>query len=75
MMEPALQDHPGWQWCTAEGAELHSLLMGLKTTFREKIQWLEEAETLALAMQASREKQQPAPTPVPPSPPPTDRGL
>ena len=57
-MQPSLQDHPGWKWCTAEGAELHTLLMGLQSTFREKLQWLEEAEDLTLAFQASREKRQ-----------------
>lgn len=55
-MDANLQDHPGWQWCTAEGSELHTLLMGLRSSFREKIQWLEEAENLTLAMAASREK-------------------
>lgn len=55
-MDANLQDHPGWQWCTAEGSELHTLLMGFRTTFREKLQWLEEAENLTLAMAASREK-------------------
>ncbi len=55
-MQPSLQDHPGWQWCTAEGAELHTLLIGLHSTFREKLQWLEEAENLTLAFQADREK-------------------
>ena len=57
-MQPSLQNHPGWQWCTAEGSELHTLLMGLHSTFREKLQWLEEAENLALAFQADREKRQ-----------------
>ena len=57
IMDPALQNHPGWQWCTSDGAELHTLLMGLKTTFREKLEWLEEAETLTLAMRASRDRE------------------
>jgi len=47
---------PSWQWCTFEGAELHTLLLGLQTTFREKLEWLEEAETLTLRLRASREK-------------------
>ena len=51
-----LSSHPGWQWCTAEGAELHSLLSGLDCSLIEKIQWLEEAENLTLALQAGREK-------------------
>jgi hypothetical protein len=49
-MKPSLANHPGWQWCTAEGAELHTLLLGLNTSFVEKVRWLEEAETLSLAM-------------------------
>jgi hypothetical protein len=46
---------PDWRWGTFEGAELHTLLLGLTTTFREKLEWLEEAETLALRFRASRE--------------------
>ncbi len=64
----AMENHPGWQWCTAEGAELHTLLMGLNSSFLEKIQWLEEAENLTIAMRASREKMQAekADAPAPP---------
>jgi hypothetical protein len=47
---------PDWRWGTFEGAELHTLLIGLTTTFREKLEWLEEAETLALRFRANREK-------------------
>ena len=56
MTQKELYAHPGWQWCTFEGAELHTLLLGLETTFREKLEWLEEAETLALRMRANRRK-------------------
>jgi len=45
------QNHPGWRWCTAQGARDQVLLLGLQTTFREKLEWLEEAETLALRLQ------------------------
>ncbi len=55
MTKEELYAHPGWQWCTSEGAELHTLLIGLETTFREKLEWLEEAETLSLQLRASRE--------------------
>jgi hypothetical protein len=48
-------NHPGWRWCTAQGARDQVLLLGVKTTFREKLEWLEEAETLALQFRASRE--------------------
>ena len=37
--------------CTAQGARDQVLLIGLETTFREKLEWLEEAETLALRLQ------------------------
>jgi hypothetical protein len=46
---------PDWRWGTFEGAELHTLLLGLTTTFREKLEWLAEAETLALRFRANRE--------------------
>jgi len=62
MTKEELYAHPGWQWCTFEGAELHTLLIGLQTTFREKLEWLEEAETLTLALRASREQAVPAAT-------------
>ena len=58
MTKEELYAHPGWQWCTAEGAELHTLLIGLQTSFREKLEWLEEAETLTLQMRAAREARQ-----------------
>ena len=45
---------PDWRWGTSEGAELHTLLLGLLSTFREKLEWLEAAETLALNLQAGR---------------------
>ncbi|NJR42251.1 MAG: hypothetical protein HC767_05945 [Akkermansiaceae bacterium] len=56
MIEDPLYNHPGWQWCTAEGAELHTLLLGLNSTFREKLIWLDEAENLTIAFQRCREQ-------------------
>ena len=56
MIKEQLYAHPGWQWCTAEGAELHTLLLGLKSTFREKLQWIEEAETLTQRLRDQNEK-------------------
>ena len=70
MTKKELYAHPGWQWCTFEGAELHTLLLGLETSFREKLEWLEEAETLALRMRAEqglRISETPAPTVQPAS--------
>jgi hypothetical protein len=54
MTKKQLYAHPGWESCTFEGAEMSTLLLGLKSTFREKLEWLEEAETLVLNLQASR---------------------
>jgi hypothetical protein len=51
MTKKELYAHPGWKSCTFEGAEMSTLLLGLQTTFREKLEWLEEAETLALRLQ------------------------
>ena len=56
MTKKELYAHPGWKDCTFEGAEMSTLLMGLQTTFREKLEWLEEAEELSLRFRASREK-------------------
>jgi len=54
--EDKLYAHPGWQSCTFEGARRELLLHGLQTTFREKLEWLEEAETLSLRLRANRER-------------------
>jgi hypothetical protein len=62
-------NHPGWRWCTAQGARDQVLLLGLQTTFREKLEWLEEAETLALRLQGKLDappaSQPPAPNDAP----------
>jgi hypothetical protein len=55
MTKEELYAHPGWRWCSSDGAELHTLLLGLQTSFREKLEWLEEAETLTLRLRAQRE--------------------
>ena len=62
MTKEELYAHPGWQRCTSEGAELHTLLQGLQTSFREKLEWLEEAETLTLQLRANREEKKKLPT-------------
>jgi hypothetical protein len=56
MTRQELYSHPGWEWCTFEGARKHTLLAGIRSTFREKLEWLEEAEELTLRLRASREK-------------------
>lgn len=45
-MTPVLANDPSWESCTFEGAELNSLLLGLETSFREKIIWLEEMQKI-----------------------------
>jgi len=45
-MNPELANHPSWESCIFEGAELQSLLLGLETSFREKIIWLEEMQKI-----------------------------
>jgi hypothetical protein len=60
-----LYGHPGWQSCTFEGAREELLLLGLRTTFREKLEWLEEAETLSLHLRANREARSNDKTPHP----------
>lgn len=65
MSEDELYAHPGWQWCTFEGAKKQLLLQNLQTTFREKLEWLEEAETLSLRLRKSREARSQENTPQP----------
>jgi len=48
--------HPGWEWCTSEGSELHTLLKGLHTPFRDKLRWLEEAENLVIRMRPKNQQ-------------------
>ena len=46
---------PDWKWGTAEGSRDLDRLLDRRLTFREKLEWLEEAETLSLRLQAARE--------------------
>jgi hypothetical protein len=57
MTREEFDHHPGWRWCTAQGARDHVLLLGLETTFREKLQWLEQSEDLGIRLQTSRWKE------------------
>ena len=47
-----------WRWGTAEGSRELDRLLDRRLSFREKLEWLEEAETLTLALRASREARQ-----------------
>ena len=57
MTKEELYAHPGWRWCTAEGSREFDRLLDSRLTFREKLEWLEEAEALSLNLRASRERQ------------------
>ncbi len=60
-MNPPETITPDWRWGTAEGSRDLDRLLDRRLTFREKLEWLEEAETLTLTMQASRERRADAP--------------
>jgi hypothetical protein len=49
---------PSWEWGTAEGSRKFDRLLDRSLVFREKLEWLEEAETLSLQFQANRKKAQ-----------------
>ena len=54
-MNPPEKIVPDWRWGTAEGSRDLDRLLDRRLTFREKLEWLEEAETLTLSFRASRE--------------------
>jgi hypothetical protein len=45
---------PDWKWATSKGSRQLDRLLDQRLTFREKLEWLEEAETLAASSQKSR---------------------
>ncbi|MES2474535.1 MAG: hypothetical protein V4640_02060 [Verrucomicrobiota bacterium] len=47
---------PDWKWGTAEGSREFDRRNDRQMTFREKLEWLEEAEMLTLTFAASREQ-------------------
>lgn len=51
---------PSWAWGTAEGSREFDRLLDRSLTFREKLEWLEEMETLTLRMRAHRSSGLPA---------------
>ena len=59
MNQDELYNHPGWADCTFEGAREQVLRLGLKTTFRQKLEWLEQAGQVAkkFSKPDSRERQ------------------
>jgi len=49
---------PDWKWGTPEGSREFDRLLDRSLSFREKLEWLEEAETLSLQFRANRGKNQ-----------------
>ena len=47
---------PSWKWATPEGSREFDRLLDRSLTFREKLQWLEDAEALSLRFRAGREQ-------------------
>ena len=65
-MKPVdLPIEPDWKWSTAEGSRDLDRLLDRRLTFREKLEWLEEAETLSLHFEAMRERAARAPGKTP----------
>jgi hypothetical protein len=46
---------PDWKWGTSEGSREFDRLMDRRLSFREILEWQEEAETLSLRLQSQRE--------------------
>lgn len=47
---------PDYWWGTCEGSREFDRLISQRLTFREKLEWLEEAETLWLRFQVLRDE-------------------
>jgi len=46
---------PDWKWGTAEGSRELDRILDRRLSFREKLEWLEEAEALSLRLQEARQ--------------------
>jgi hypothetical protein len=53
-MKPTDPIQPDWRWGTPEGSREFDRLTDRMLSFREKLEWLEAAETLALQWRACR---------------------
>jgi len=51
-MKPLERIRPDWKWGTSDGIGSWIGLLDGQLTFREKLEWLEEAETLSLRLRA-----------------------
>lgn len=47
---------PSYRWGTPEGSREFDRLLDAKSTFREKLEWLEAAETLSLRFSPNRRR-------------------
>ena len=47
---------PDWKWATPAGSRQFDRMLDSGLTFRERLQWLEAAETLSLRMAGNRRK-------------------
>ena len=47
---------PDWKWGTPEGSRELDRILDRSLTFLEKMEWLEEAETLSLLFEENRKK-------------------
>lgn len=47
---------PDWKWGTPEGSRELDRILDRRLTFVEKMEWLEETETLSLLFEANRKK-------------------
>jgi len=56
-MKPLGPIKPDWKWGTSDGNRKLDRLLDGQLTFREKLEWLEEAEALSLRLRANRERQ------------------
>jgi hypothetical protein len=54
------QQQPDYRWGTPDGSREFDRLIDRSMTFRERLQWLEDAETLSLRMAASRVEEESA---------------
>jgi len=63
-MKTSASIKPDWRWGTWEGNRELDRLLDRRLTFCEKLEWLEEAETLSLCLRANRESKQKDATPA-----------
>ena len=54
-MNPRTSIKPDWKWGTSEGSREFDRLVDRMMTFREVLEWQEEAETLTLRFRSQRE--------------------